>query len=183
MATPALHRLMNLLLLHRKGELGVKGEDLRIEKTNDQALLDLLTNEKFLKELFDCWGSYLYEGKGLEEAFFGKPRRGLGTYSQRLKKLEAGRHKLSLFLELLHFEKYPDFWVANRSKTIREQIARSVSGENKVLVDGPFESTESLWSGTLRELESLEREYRTWRKQHSLPSEIQAIGDPKNSES
>ena len=176
MAYKALDRLMNVLLLHSSGRLRVEARENVVEKTNDEALLDILKDKKFLKDLFDSWGSYLYEGKGLEEAFFGRPRRGLGTYSQRLKKQEAGRHKLSLFLELLHFEKYPEFWVANRSKTIREQIAISVSAENKVLIDGRFEPTESPWSGTARELETLEREYRAWRKQHRLPSQIQAIG-------
>ena len=81
----ALDRLMNVLLLHSSGGLRVEARENVAEKTNDDALLDILKDKRFLKELFDSWGSYLYEGKGLEEAFFGRPRRGLGSYSQRLR--------------------------------------------------------------------------------------------------
>ena len=47
----ALDRLMNVLLLHNSGGLRVEARENVAEKTNDDALLDILKDKRFLKEL------------------------------------------------------------------------------------------------------------------------------------
>ena len=45
MAYKALDRLMNVLLLHSSGRLRVEARENVVEKTNDEALLDILKDK------------------------------------------------------------------------------------------------------------------------------------------
>ena len=159
MSTPALHRLLNILDLHKKGQLELRAQPHGREISNDENLLEILKTD-LVDQVLEAWNDYENQEKDAEEAFFGKPKKGVGIYSSRLRKDKQDRNKEALFLHLIFFE-------ANKTKVQQGAISRGRDEKDYSTLTRylRFLIKHNLrWQSGLPDDQDLLREYRRWKK-------------------
>ena len=159
MSTPALHRLLNILDLHKKGQLELRAQPHGREISNDENLLEILRTD-LVDHVLQCWNNYKNQDEDAEEAFFGKPKKGVGNYASRLRKDKQDSNKEALFLHLIFFED-------NKPKIQRGAISRGRDKEDYTTLKGYLRfliKHNTRWRSGLPDDEELLREYRRWKK-------------------
>lgn len=145
---PPLHRLMRILEMHKKGMLEWDEKVHNEYRSNDDALLEILKTDSLVDDVLNDWFKYIKKETDLEQAFFGKPKKGVGDYASRWKKQHEDEAKHMLFASLIFFSnnrwKFPH-------KTISEHL-------EFLLTHDPD------WKDEVHEQDSLMREYRRWRR-------------------
>lgn len=148
---PPLHRLMRILEMHKKGMLEWDEKVHNEYRSNDDALLEILKTDSLVDDVLNDWFKYIKKETDLEQAFFGKPKKGVGDYASRWKKQHDDQDKTSLFMDLLYF--------SHNKNRIKEYEQTTISERLEFLL-----THDPDWKDEVHEHDSLMREYRRWRR-------------------
>jgi hypothetical protein len=139
---------MRILEMHKNGMLEWDEKVHNEYRSNDDALLEILKTDSLVDEALNDWFKYIKKETDIEQAFFGKPKKGVGDYASRWKKQHDDNDKTSLFQDLIFFSHNKWFFP---QKTISERLYHLLTHEPR-------------WKDEIHEHDSLMREYRRWRK-------------------
>jgi hypothetical protein len=165
MTQPALPRLLNILELYKKGQLELRTQPHGKDISNDENLLEILKTE-LVDQVLQDWNNYKDQNPdSAEEAFFGKPKKGVGNYASRIRKERQDKNKESLFLHLIFFE-------SNKRKIQETAKVRGSAKKYYTTLKGYLRfliEHNHRWQNRFPDDEELLREYRRWKKLLSKP--------------